>query len=104
MIPMIILVEVAKHFGGIELLSGVLAPLMNMLDLPNSMAIVWATTMLTNIYAGILVLVNTDVTLSIAQVTVLGTLMLLCHGLPLEGIISKQAGVPLYATVSLRVG
>lgn len=104
MIPMIILVEIADKLGGVELLSELLEPLMSILGLPSSMALVWATTMLTNLYAGILVLVNTDVALSVAQVTVLGSLLLVCHGLPIEGMISKRAGVPMWTTLAVRIG
>ncbi|MGF1701175.1 hypothetical protein L4D09_12835 [Photobacterium makurazakiensis] len=103
MIPMIILIEIADKLGGVELLSDLLEPLMAILGLPSSMALVWATTMLTNLYAGILVLINTEATLTVAQVTVLSSLLLICHGLPLESTISKKAGAPLWAIVSLRV-
>ena len=95
MIPMILIVEIAEKLGAVELLSQFFEPVMSSLGLPSSTAVVWVTTILTNIYAGILVLVNTDITLSVAQVTILGSLMLLCHGLPLEGTISKRAGVPI---------
>ncbi|MCG7584860.1 hypothetical protein [Photobacterium sp. OFAV2-7] len=104
MIPMIILVKVADELGGVTLLGELLEPLMGMLGLPGSMALVWATTMLTNLYAGILVFINTDVTLTVAQITVLSSLLLLSHGLPIEGMISKKAGVPLWSMLLVRVG
>lgn len=104
MIPMILIVEVAEKLGAVELLSQFLEPLMSSLGLPSSTAVVWVTTILTNIYAGILVLVNTDITLSVAQITILGSLMLVCHGLPLEGTISKRAGVPIWLMLLVRVG
>lgn len=104
MIPMIILIKVADELGGVTLLGELLEPFMDRLGLPSSMALVWATTMLTNLYAGILVLINTDVTLTVAQVTVLSSLLLLSHGLPIEGMISKKAGVPIWAILLLRVG
>ncbi|MGR5149517.1 hypothetical protein ACQKP8_23600 [Photobacterium alginatilyticum] len=104
MIPMIILVKVADELGGVTLLGELLEPLMGVLGLPGSMALVWATTMLTNLYAGILVFINTDVTLTVAQITVLSSLLLLSHGLPIEGMISKKAGVPLWSMLLVRVG
>jgi len=104
MIPMIILIKLADELGGVTLLGELLEPLMGILGLPSSMALVWATTMLTNLYAGILVLINTDVTLTVAQVTVLSSLLLLSHGLPIEGMISKKAGVPIWSILLLRVG
>ncbi|MGR5062375.1 hypothetical protein [Photobacterium sp. DNB22_13_2] len=104
MIPMIIVIKIADDLGGVTLLGELLEPLMGLLGLPSSMALVWATTMLTNLYAGILVLINTDVALTVAQVTVLSSLLLISHGLPLEGMISKKAGVPFWSTLLLRVG
>ncbi|WP_299571892.1 hypothetical protein [uncultured Shewanella sp.] len=104
MIPMIILIKVADELGGVTLLGELLEPFMDMLGLPSAMALVWATTMLTNLYTGILVLINTDVSLTVAQVTVLSSLLLISHGLPIEGMISKKAGVPIWVILLLRIG
>ncbi|MGX9416212.1 hypothetical protein ACWU4D_02560 [Vibrio sp. WJH972] len=103
MIPMIVLIKIADDLGGVTLLSSLLEPIMASLGLPSSMALVWATTMLTNIYAGIVVFIDSGATLSVAQVTVLSSLLLICHSLPLEGIISKKAGVPMWVSIILRV-
>ncbi|MGF1688036.1 hypothetical protein L4C36_15295 [Photobacterium japonica] len=104
MIPILVLIKIADELGVVTVLGEWLEPVMGTLGLPSSMALVWATTMLTNLYAGILVLINTDVSLTVAQVTVLSSLLLLSHGLLLEGMISKKAGVPLWLIVLLRVG
>ncbi|PSU34183.1 hypothetical protein C9I99_09330 [Photobacterium lutimaris] len=104
MIPVIILIKIADELGAVTLLGELLEPLMGILGLPSSMALVWATTMLTNLYAGLLVLINTDATLTVAQVTVLSSLLLISHGLPIEGMISKKAGVPMWAVLTLRIG
>lgn len=104
MIPMIILVETADNLGAVSVFSELLEPLMSTLGLPSSMALVWATAMFTNMYAGILVLINTDVVLSVAQMTIVGSLLLVAHGLPVEGMISRRAGVPMWATLALRIG
>ncbi|WP_315982759.1 hypothetical protein [Aliamphritea spongicola] len=39
-----------------------------------------------------------------AQVTVLGTMMLIAHGLPVEIRITQQAGVRLVTALALRMG
>ncbi|MDB2386388.1 hypothetical protein N9W21_03485 [Shewanella sp.] len=104
MIPMIILIKIVEELGGVTLLGDWLAPFMDTLGLPSSVALVWATTMLTNLYAGLLVLINTDVSLTVAQVTVLSSLLLISHSLPIEGVISKKAGVPMWVILLLRVG
>ncbi|MBU1294802.1 MAG: hypothetical protein KKD82_08265, partial [Gammaproteobacteria bacterium] len=48
MIPMIIIIKVVEEFGGIELLSQWLSPVMSFVGLPSEMGLVWATTLVTN--------------------------------------------------------
>lgn len=103
MIPMLLIIKVTEELGGIELISQALGPLMNSVGLPDSMSLVWATTLLTNIYGGIIVLVNMDVTLTVAQASILGSMMLLAHTLPIEATIAKKAGVSLWLTLFVRI-
>ena len=93
MIPMLICVKIAEELGAISILSDWLSPLMTLLGLPEEMGLVWATTILTNIYAGLLVFMDSGASLTIAQASVLGTLLLFAHSLPLEAAITKKAGV-----------
>lgn len=104
MIPIIIVIKVAEDLGGIVILSEWLSPIMESVGLPKEMGLVWATTILTNIYAGLIILINSDVSLTVAQASVLGSMMLLAHSLPIEGAIAKKAGVSWLATLSVRVG
>jgi len=78
--------------------------LMQLVGLPASMGLVWATTMLTNIYGGMIIFIsNTNEPLSVAQVTVLGSMMLLAHGLPIEVRIAQKAGIRVLFTLFLRI-
>ena len=104
MIPIIIVIKVVEELGGIMILSEWLSPIMESVGLPKEMGLVWATTILTNIYAGLIILINSDVPLTVAQASVLGSMMLLAHSLPIEGAIAKKAGVSWLATLSVRVG
>ncbi len=104
MIPIIIVIKIVEELGGIVILSEWLSPLMEMIGLPKELGLVWATTILTNIYAGLIVLINSDVSLTVAQASVLGSMMLLAHSLPIEGAIAKKAGVSWLATLSVRLG
>lgn len=104
MIPIIIIIKVLEEMGGIIILSNVLSPLMETVGLPKEMGLVWATTLLTNIYGGLIVFINTDMPLSVAQVSILGSMMLLAHSLPIEAAIAKKAGVNLSITLLIRVG
>ena len=104
MIPIIIIIKVIEEMGGIVLLSEWLSPIMELVGLPKELGLVWATTMLTNIYAGLIVFINLDMPLTVAQVSILGSMMLLAHSLPIEAAIATKAGVNLIATLVIRIG
>lgn len=106
MIPTLLVVKLLEEMGVLVYLSWVLSPLMSLVGLPESMGIVWAATIMTNLYAGMLVffdLVQSE-TLSVAQVTVLCTLLLISHGLPVEARIAQRAGIKLSITLVIRIG
>lgn len=105
MIPVLLVVKILEELGGIELLTLLVAPAMSWVGLPHEMGLVLATTMLTNIYGGMVIFfsVAPEVPLTVAQVTVLGIMMLMAHALPIEVRISQKAGVrPIYLLL-LRV-
>ncbi len=104
MIPVILLVKLVEELGGIEYISAALGPLMGLVGLPAEMGLVWATTMIVNIYGGMVLFATMAPAdpLSTAQVTVLGAMMLVAHSLPIEGRIAQKAGVSLLYTTLLR--
>lgn len=106
MVPALLIVKGLEWLGAIGWLGEVLSPLMGWLGLPDAMGVVWAATLLTNIFTGLVVFfeVAGDMSLSVAQVTVLGALMLVGHSLPVEGAVAKRAGVPWWVTLALRLG
>ena len=106
MIPIIIIVKIIEELGGIHYISMALEPLMALVGLPASTGLVWATTMIVNIYGGMIVLITlpTQEPLTIAQVTVLGGMMLIAHALPIEVRIAQKAGIRVLFTLLLRIG
>lgn len=105
MVPILIVVRVLDQLGGTELLAHFLEPVMSFVGLPGSFALVWASTMLGNIYAGMAVFVQLyPEGLSLAQVSTAGILMLLAHNLPIEGAIAYKSGIPWRFTLLLRIG
>ena len=106
MIPIIIIVKIIEELGGIKYIAMALEPFMNLVGLPASMGLVWATTMITNIYGGMIIFMSSvsNENLSIAQVTVLGSMMLIAHALPIEVRIAQKAGVRVLFTLLLRIG
>ncbi len=106
MIPALIIVKVLDELGITQYLSILITPLMHFVGLPEAMGIVWATTMLTNIYTGMALFFSlaANEPISVAQVTVLGSMMLIAHGLPVEGAIARKAGVSISIVLLFRIG
>ena len=106
MVPALIIVKVLDMIGGTVWLGKLLAPLMSLVGLPDAMGLVWATAMLTNIYTGMAVFFDLagDNPLTVAQVSVLGIMMLLAHALPIEGAVAKLSGISWRVTLPLRIG
>lgn len=105
MIPISIVVKILVELGLIEVIGNYLSPVMGVVGLPGEFGLVWATAMLTNIYGGLVVFFNLTLlhTYSVAQVTVLGSMILIAHTLPIEARIAQKAGVRLWYTLSLRI-
>ncbi len=106
LVPTILIVKALETLGGIEQLGALLSPVMGILGLPDAFGIVWAATMLTSIVPGMVIFASlaAEHSPSVSQVTVLGTLMLLAHSLPVEGAVARRAGVPWLTTLTLRIG
>jgi len=105
LIPVSIIVKILSEFGAIEIIGNYLSHAMGVVGLPGEFGLVWATAMLTNIYGAIVVLFTLSLqsTYTVAQVTVLGGMLLFAHALPIEARIAQKAGVKLWFTLSLRI-
>ncbi len=106
MIPVSIVIKILKETGVIEVIGTAFGPVMESLGLPGAMGLVWVTGMVTNLYGGILAFVSlsNDYPLTVAQATVLTTMMLVAHSLPVELQVARKAGASLLAMLVLRVG
>lgn len=106
MIPIIIVIKILEHYGLVIVLSEWLTPVMELVGLPGAMGLVWATALVTNLYGGLVVYASlaADVPMTVAQVTVLSSMMLIAHALPIEARIAQKAGVNLSLTLLMRTG
>ena len=104
-VPIAIGVRLLELAGVIKLLGELLAPLMALVGLPGNLGLVWATTLVTNIYGGMVVFagVAPGAGLTVAQATVLATMMLIAHAIPVEASIAQRAGTSFRAMATLRV-
>lgn len=105
-IPVVIVVKVLQELGAVRYIGWALRPLMEFVGLPGSMGIVWATALLTNLYGGIgaFTTLASEAHLTVAQVTILASMMLTAHALPLELRVAQKAGTPPLIMGLLRLG
>ncbi|MEC9460272.1 MAG: nucleoside recognition domain-containing protein, partial [SAR324 cluster bacterium] len=106
MIPMIIVVKILKEMGAIDILGQWLAPVMGLVGLPGSMGLVWAATMVAGFFPGMIIFADlaANEMLTVGQVTVLTSMMLIAHSLPVELQITDKAGPRWFSMGVFRVG
>ena len=105
MIPISIIVKILELTGMIDHIGTFLSPFMQNLGLPGETGLVWATAMITNIYGGIIVYISlaSEQILTVAQVTILCSMILIAHSLPVEVTIARKAGIRIWFTLILRI-
>ncbi|MBV7296436.1 hypothetical protein [Enterovibrio paralichthyis] len=103
MIPTIIVVKIFQEMGGVVWFSDFIAPVMGAVGLPPEMGLVWATAIFVNIYSGLVVLINTDITMTVAQASILSCMMLVAHSMPVEVGLAKKSGVSIWWAVFSRI-
>ncbi len=103
---MVIFIKILKMTGLVTILGKILEPLMVLTGVPGEMGLAWASALATNLYGGVIVFVSlaADVDMTVAQATVLASIMLMAHGFPVELQISKQAGTRIRAMLLFRFG
>lgn len=106
MLPAVIVVKLLDQVGATDGLAYILSPAMSIVGLPQEMGIVWAVALLTNIYTAMVVFysIAATSTISVAEISILGSMVLIAHSLPIEGAISKSLGISWRATLLVRVG
>ncbi|MDX5592196.1 nucleoside recognition protein [Pseudovibrio sp. SPO723] len=105
MVPIMILVRIAIEFGAVEHLASFLSPVMGIAGLPAETGLVFATGLLVNNYGALAAMMGLlpGMELTVAQVTVLLSMVLIAHALPLEQGISRKAGVSFIFSSGLRL-
>jgi hypothetical protein len=104
LVPISILVRLLSQAGVVDYLGVALSPVMTIMGLPGSMGLAWATALVTNLYGGLVVFASLapDAHLTVAQVTVLSSVILVAHGFPVELSIAHKAGLRFAPLAALR--
>ncbi|MBC2887350.1 nucleoside recognition protein [Ochrobactrum sp. CM-21-5] len=106
MLPVMVLTQLAIEAGLIKAISPAFAPIMHLVGLPPEAGFVWAMNLLVGVWSGAVVMfaVLPVDTLTAAQVTVLGSLFLFAHALPIEQRIVQKAGPRFIVSTLIRLG
>lgn len=106
MIPVVIAVKILQELELISWLAAPLSPVMQTVGLPGEMGLVWATALINNIYSGLIVFLSLvqDQPISAAQATVLGTMILVAHSMPVELRVVQSSGPRLCFQLLIRMG
>lgn len=104
-VPAIIATKILEELGCIGYISTLLEPIMGLMGLPGELGLVWATAILTTPYGGIGVYaaLGPSLALSGADLTVLCSIILIAHSLPIELSITKKAGAGFLPMALIRL-
>lgn len=105
MVPVIIVVKALQEMGMIDVLGQILSPFMGIVGLPGSMGLVLATSIMSSVYGGMAAFVSLQdiATLTAAQATVITSMVLIAHALPIELRIAQKAGVRVPVMAGIRI-
>lgn len=105
MLPVMIAVQLAQHWGWIDALGRAIAPAMAWLALPPEAGLIWITGAFVGIYGAIAAMIGlaSQLDLTAGQLSALCAMLLFAHALPVEQSIVRRAGASFWATGALRV-
>lgn len=106
MLPVMIAVELAGHWGWIDALGRASTPAMAWLALPPEAALIWITGAFVGIYGAIAVMIGLapQLDFTTGQFSALCSMLLFAHALPVEQAIVHRAGASFWTTGALRIG
>jgi len=100
-VPCYIAIEIIKHSGLIDTISGGCKPFMSVFGLPGEAALSLVAGYIINIYAAIAVL--TPLGLPTRDVTIIALMLGICHSLTIETPITKKTGANASLLLLVRV-
>lgn len=101
MLPVSFFVTLLSYFDVLPYLSSFAAPLFRLLGLPGDAALVFVTSIFTNIYTVIALIVTLD--FSVREGVILAVMCLISHGFIVETLVQKKTGSAALRMILLRL-
>lgn len=105
-VPIYFAMTFLKHTPVLAAMAGFFQPVLGLMGLPGEAALAIVMGIFINIYAAIAVILPliAAATLDARQLTVLATVILICHNIPVESAVNQKTGVPFWQMTVLRAG
>lgn len=100
-IPVSFAVFLFDYFGLLQLISGYVAPVFRYAGLPGEAALVFITSIFTNIYS--VVAIISMLGLPVREAIILATMCLISHGFIIESAVLRKTGSNLWRMLGLRL-
>lgn len=100
-VPVYILVTFLKYTPVLGYIADLSQPLMRVVGLPGEASVAMVLGLFTNLYAAIGAIASLG--LSPKETTIIATMLLIAHSLPMETAVAKKVGVSGVAIVTIRV-
>ena len=100
-VPVYLVVTLLKYTPVLDWVAGLFAPVMHMFGLPGEVSLVLVLGKLINLYAAIGAITSLD--LSHREITIIATMLLLSHSLPIESAVSGRTGVNAALVTAFRI-
>ena len=101
MIPISLIIEILKYMGFVKILGALVSPFIKSVGLSGETILVLISGYFINCYSAIAVMMTLPITLK--EITILSTMVLICHTLPIELMIQKKAGGSYFGILFIRV-
>lgn len=101
MLPVSFAVMLLSYFRILPFLASLASPLFTLLGLPGDAALVFLTSICTNIYTVLAVMSTLDFT--VREGTILAVMCLISHGFFIETLVQRKTGSPAWRMIVLRL-
>ena len=100
-VPVYFIITIFKYTPVMDWIAGVMEPIMYMVGLPGEASLPLVLGLFLNIYAAIGAILPLGI--SAREITIIASMLLMAHSLPMEAAVSKKSGAKVASLISVRI-